>query len=103
MLESLVKTETLQKIEDLTKKRFTCAQCGNTWIEPIGLIVEHRDEKEDLCLRIGMESEKCQTCMFRFRKCQKCGSTDVYEIMFSKVVSEEIPLNFKSIRKISRD
>ena len=100
--------ETLQEIEkrdateELTKKRFACAHCGSTWIELVGLIVGHTDGKEDLCLRIGIESENCQTCKSRPRECQECGSTDVYEIGFSKDISEEIPLSFKSIRKVSR-
>lgn len=102
MLKALVKTETLETIEDLTKKRFSCASCGNTWIEPIGLVVEHRGEEEEVCLRIGMESEKCQTCRFRSRRCQKCGSVDVYEITFSKAVPEDTPLNFKGIKKVFR-
>jgi len=36
------------------------------------------------------------------RECQQCGSKDVYEIRFAEEVSEEVPLSFKSIKKVSR-
>ena len=75
----------LQEIEhrhltgELTKKRFACAHCGKTWIEPAGLVVARKDGIEDVVLRIGMDSEA--------RECQKCGtSEDVYEIR----VGEEV-------------
>jgi hypothetical protein len=102
MEETLRGIEERNITEELTRKRFACAGCGNTWVELIGLVVAHRDGKEDLCLRIGLESENCQTCRFRPRKCQECGSPNVYEIMFSEAASEEVPLSFKSIRKVSR-
>jgi len=88
--------------EEMTKKRFACAHCGNTWIEPVGLVVGHKAGNEDLCLRIGVESENCQTCRFRPRECHECGSQDVYEIRFSEDVSEEVPLSFKTIKTVSR-
>jgi len=102
MEKTLREIEERNITEELAKKRFACAQCGNTWVELIGLVVGHKDGKEDLCLRIGLESETCQTCMFRPRECQECGSQSVYEIMFSEDVSEEAPLSFKSIRRVSR-
>ena len=102
MEKTLQEMEKRNITEELAKKRFACAQCGNTWVELIGLVVGHKDGKEDLCLRIGLESENCQTCRFRPRECQECGSQSVYEIMFSEDASEEAPLSFKSIRRVSR-
>jgi len=89
--------------EELVKKRFACANCGITWIELVGLVIGHRDGKEDLCLRIGMESETCQVCRMKARECQQCGSKDVYELKFEEEVSEEVPLNFKGIKIVHRE
>jgi hypothetical protein len=89
--------------EELVKKRFACANCGITWIELVGLVIGHRDGKEDLCLRIGMESETCQVCRMKARECQECGSKDVYELRFAEEVSEEVPLNFKGIKIVHRE
>jgi len=100
--EALQEIENRSSTEELTKKRFACAHCGKTWIELVGLVVAHKDGKEDLCLRIGMESETCETCRMKARECQGCGSKDVYEIRFSEEVSEEVPLSFKDIRTVSR-
>ena len=88
--------------EELAKKRFACANCGITWIELIGIVVMHRDGKEDMCLQIGMESDTCQTCKMRARKCQECGSSDVYELRFEEEVNE-VPLSFKGIRTVNRE
>ena len=101
-------TEIIEEIENrkktgkLSKKRFTCAHCGSTWIELVGLIVGHKEGSEDLCLRIGMESENCQTCRYRPLECPECGSKDVFEIIFAEEVSEGVPLSFKGIKKVSR-
>jgi len=101
--EILQEIENRNSTEELTKKRFACATCGITWIELVGLVIGQKDGKEDLCLRIGMESETCETCRMKARECQKCGSKDVYEIRFADEVSEEeFPLSFKGIRKVSR-
>jgi hypothetical protein len=100
--EALQELENRDSTEELTKKRFACAQCGTTWVELVGLVIGHKDGDEDFCLRIGMEPETCQTCRLRARECQKCRSKDVYEIKFAEEVSEEIPLSFKGIRTISR-
>jgi len=89
--------------EELTKKRFACANCGLTWIEVVGLVIGHIDEKEDLCLRIGMESEACQFCRMKARECQRCGSKDVYELKFEEEVTEVVPLNFKGIKIVHRE
>jgi len=100
-------TEIIKEIErrkntgEMSKKRVACAHCGSTWIELVGLIVGHREGSEDLCLRIGMESENCQTCRFRPLECQECGSRDVYEIRFTEEISEEVPLSFKGIKKVT--
>ena len=89
--------------EELIKKRFACANCGITWIELVGLVIGHKDGKEDLCLRIGMESETCQFCRMKAREYQECGSKDVYELKFEEEVSEEVPLNFKGIKIVHRE
>jgi len=102
MLEAYLEIENKKITKELTKKRFACAHCGNTWIELVGLVVWHKDGNKDVCLRIGMESENCQTCRFRSRECQKCGSKDVYEIRFLEEIPEEAPLSFKYIKKVSR-
>lgn len=101
--EILQEIENRESTEELAKKRFACATCGATWVELVGLVVGHKDGREDLCLRIGMEPETCQVCRMRARECQGCGSKDVYEIRFAEEVPEEdFPLSFKGIRKVSR-
>jgi len=100
--EIVKEIENRKKTGELSKKRVTCANCGNTWIELVGLIVRHKEGAEDLCLHIGMESENCQTCKYRPLECQECGSKDVYEITFAEGISEEIPLGFKGIKKVTR-
>ncbi len=87
---------------ELIKKRVSCASCGSTWIELVGLVVGHKEGTEDLCLRAGLESENCQTCRHRPLECPDCASKDVYEIMFANEISEEAPLSFKGIRRVSR-
>jgi hypothetical protein len=86
-----------ESIQDLTKKRFACASCGSTWIELVGFVIGRKSGKEDLCLRIGMESDACQVCRMKTRTCQECGSKDTYEVRFEKEISET-PLNFKGIK-----
>jgi len=83
---------------ELSKKRLACAHCGNSWIEFVGLIVGNKKGLEDLCLRVGVESEG-----FRLIECQECGSKDVYEITFPEgAASEKLPLNFKGIKRVSK-
>lgn len=101
MLKSDLNLKNRNILKGLTKKRFACAHCGNTWIELDGLVVWGREGNEDVLLRIGMESDNCQTCRFRFRECQKCGSKDVYEISYLGQVSREVPLSFKAIKNVS--
>lgn len=102
-------TEIIKEIEDrrktgeLSRKRVACAHCGTTWVELVGLIVGQKEGAEDLCLRIGMESDNCQSCRYRPLECQECGSKDVYEITSAEGASEETPLGFKGIRKVTRD
>ena len=86
-----------ESIEDLTKKRFACASCGSTWVELVGFVIGRKSGKEDLCLRIGMESDACQVCRMKTRTCQECGSKDTYEVRFEKKISET-PLKFKGIK-----
>ncbi len=95
--------EDRKKTGDLSRKRVTCARCGTAWIELVGLIIGQKEGVEDLCLRIGMESENCQSCRYRPLECRECGSKDVYEIMFAEGASEEVPLSFKSIKKVTRN
>jgi hypothetical protein len=100
--EIVKEIENRKKTGELSKKRVACANCGNTWIELVGLIVGHKEGSEDLCLHIGVGSENCQTCRYRPLECQECGSKDVYEITFAEEISEEIPLGFKGIKKVTR-
>lgn len=100
--EIIKELENRKKTGELSKKRVACAHCGSTWIELVGLVVGHKEGSEDLCLRIGMESEKCQTCRFRPLECQECGSKDVYEIMFAEEISKDVPLSFKGIKRVTR-
>jgi hypothetical protein len=101
-------TEIVKEIEnrrgegELIKKRVACASCGSSWIELVGLVVGHKEGTENLCLRVGMESENCQTCRFRPVECPQCGSKDVYEIMFAEEISEDAPLTFRGIKRVSR-
>ena len=101
-------TEIVKEIEnregewELMKKRVTCANCGSTWIELVGLVIGRKEGTEDLCLRVGIESENCQTCRYRALECPECASKDVYEIMFADEVPNEAPLSFKGIKRVSR-
>ena len=89
------------KTGELSKKRVTCIHCGRNWVEFSGLIVGHKEGFEDLCLRIGMDSENCFACNWRALECEKCGSKDVYEIVFPNELSGETSLSFKSIKKVT--
>ena len=100
--EVVQEIENRNSTEELTRKRYACAHCGSTWIELIGLVVGRKDGNEDLCLRIGMESETCETCRMKARECQRCGSKDIYEIRFANEVDNGVPLSFKGIRRVSR-
>lgn len=93
--------ENRKKTGELIKKRVTCIHCGKTWIEFVGLIVGHKEGFEDLCLRIGTESEKCFACRWRALKCEECNSNDVYEVTFPKEIHEETSLSFKTIKKVT--
>jgi len=101
LAEIVQEMQSRDSIEELTRKRFACANCGATWIEAVGLIVGRRSGREDMCLRIGLESEACQVCRMKTRTCQGCGSKDVYELRFEKDVSEN-PLNFKGITTVNK-
>lgn len=102
IIEIVKEIENRKNTGELSKKRFTCANCGSTWIELVGLVVGQRKGFEDLCLRVGVESENCQTCRYRPLECQECGSKDVYEIMFSEAIPDDAPLSFKGIKKVTR-
>jgi len=82
------KVESIKITGNLSKKRVVCARQGSTWIELVGLIVGEKEGSEDLCLYISMESENCQTCMFRPFEHPKFDSKGIYEIKFSEKVSE---------------
>jgi len=101
--EIIKEIENRKKTGELTKKRVTCAHCGSTWIELVGLIITQKEGSENICLRVGLESENCQTCRFRPLECQECGSKDIYEISFSEQISEGVPLSFKGIKKVTRN
>jgi hypothetical protein len=102
-------TDVIKEIDDrrktgeLSRKRVACAHCGTTWIELVGLIVGQKEGVDDLYLRIGMESDNCQTCRYRPRECRECGSKDVYEIVSAEEASVEVPLSFKGIKKVTRN
>jgi len=93
--------EKRKKTGELIKKRVTCIHCGKTWIEYVGVIVAHKEGLEDLCLRIGMESENCFACKWRPLKCNKCNTNDVYEVDFPNENHETTSLTFKSIKKVA--
>ena len=101
-------TEIIKEIEnrsqkgELSKKRFTCGHCGKTWIEFVGIVIARRDEEEDFCFHIGMESENCRICRFRPLECQECGSKDVFEVALTEDTSGKVPLSFKEIRRVNR-
>ena len=101
-------TEVIKEIENrkktgkLIKKRFSCIHCGKTWIEFVGVIVGCKEGCEDMCLRIGMESENCFACRWRPRKCENCNTADVYEITFPTDFPVETSLSFKSIKKVAK-
>lgn len=99
--EVIKEIENRKKTGELTKKRVTCIHCGKTWIEFVGLIVGHKEGFEDLCLRVGTESEKCFACRWRALKCEECNSNDVYEVTFPKEIPEETSLSFKTIKKVT--
>ena len=101
-MEIIKEIEGRKNIGELKKTRVACAQCGKTWIELSGLVIAQKDGSEDLCLRIDLESENCQTCRFRTLECPECGSKDVYETTFTEESSKETPFTFKGIRKVSR-
>jgi hypothetical protein len=101
LVEVLEECKAKNSTEELEKKRFACANCGVTWLELVGLVVVNRAGKEKLCLQIGMESESCQVCKMKARRCQKCSSSDVYEIRFEDEVLE-VPLSFKDIRTVNK-
>jgi len=100
--EILQELTSRDSIEELTKKRFACASCGETWIEAVGLVIGRKNGKEDLCLRIGLESDACHVCRMKPRTCDKCGSKDVYELRFAKELSET-QLTFKEIKTVNRN
>jgi len=84
MVKILEETKSRKIIGKLGKRRVVCARCGKTWIELVGLVVSQREGVEDLCLRIGVESENCQICSFRPLECPRCGSKEVYETRFTE-------------------
>ena len=92
-----------EKIRELRRTRVACAHCGGTWIEMVGLIVLQNKGSEDVCLRVGIESENCECCRFRPLECRTCGSKDVYEVELTSVESEDMPLTFRGIRLVNNE
>lgn len=99
--EVLQELRNRDSVEELGKRRFACASCGATWVEIVGLVFGREAGKEDLCLRIGMESEACHICNMKTRKCQGCGSKDVYELRFEKNISDRLMV-FSGIKTVSK-
>lgn len=79
--------------KELEMKRYSCPDCGYTWIELVGLIVEKRKGLDDIHLRIGdtMPSE-----------CQKCGCCFMYEIPFYEE-NQQLRGRFEDIKRIIRE
>lgn len=94
MVETLNDTKSREIIGKLSKRRVVCARCGKTWIELVGLVISQKEGVEDLCLRIGLESENCQICNSRPLECPRCGSKEVYETRFT----EKNILSLKNIK-----
>jgi hypothetical protein len=101
VVEVIKEIENRKTTGELIKKRVTCIHCGKTWIEFVGVIVGHKEGLEDVCLRVGIESENCFACRWRALKCENCNTNDVYEITFPKKIHEAMPLSFKSIKKVA--
>jgi hypothetical protein len=89
--------------QELRRTRVACARCGSTWIEMVGVIVLQNIGRENVCFRVGIESENCQRCRFSPLECQTCGSKDVYEVELAGVESKDVPLTFKGIKLVSRE
>jgi len=101
IIEIIKEMESRKITGKLSKKRVTCIHCGKTWIEIVGMIIAHKEGREDMYLRIGMESENCFSCRWRALKCEECNSTDVYEVTFPKKIAEETSLSFKTIKQVT--
>ncbi len=86
------------RFENGLRKRFACSQCGKIWTEIVGLFAATTNGQEVL-VRVGTESEVCQTCRYRMRSCPDCDSKDVYEINFPS--NSDSPLSFDGIRLVS--
>lgn len=78
---------------ELNAKRYHCPDCGYTWIEFVGHIIEKRTGLDDVHLRIGegIPSE-----------CQKCGCHFVYEIPLSDE-NQLLKGRFEGIKRIVRE
>jgi hypothetical protein len=90
-----------QKVESNLRKRFACSNCGNTWVEIVGLLTADLSGQENVYFRLGDESENCRICKHRIRTCPTCGSNDAYEINFPSNAKES-PLSFSRIRIVSK-
>lgn len=77
---------------DLSMKRYNCPECGHTWVEFVGLIIEKRNGLEDVHFRIGDGTPS---------ECQACGCCYVFEVSLSE---ENLRLRgrFEGIRRIVR-
>jgi len=79
--------------KELKKKRYCCAHCGYTWIEYVGLIIEKREESDDIHFRIGYGMPS---------KCPECGCDLVYEITLSEEKQQK-EVSFEGIKIILRE
>ena len=103
IVEIIKEIEREMKSGKLSEKRFTCAHCGETWIEMVGLIIGHREGEEDYCLHVGLESENCQICRHRPLECPACNSRDVYEVAFTRKTPGNFSPNFKALKIITKN
>jgi len=83
--------EVLKK--ELGMKRYHCPNCGYTWVELVGLIIEKRNGLDDLHLRIGDGTPS---------ECQKCGCCSAFEISLSEG-NQQLKGRFEGTRRITRE
>jgi len=85
MLREVLKNE-------LNTKRYYCPNCGYTWLEFVGLIIEKRNGSDDVHLRIGDGTPS---------ECEKCGCCSVFEISPSEE-NPQLKGRFEGVKRIVR-